>query len=149
MMTTYTSEIEQIVQSIFSTMLSIHVERAEGEFPPGQDNLVTSIQITGEWVGSVVFAMSPTAARSVASAMLRMSSKDLTATDQQDVAAEIVNMIGGNLKSLLPGPSSLSLPTVVTGLDVNVRMHNAELTDDVLLGSDVGWFRVRIYTKNQ
>ena len=40
---------------------------------------------------------------------------DVTEVDQQDVASELVNMIGGNLKSLLPGPSFLSLPTIVSG----------------------------------
>jgi len=149
MSTTYDSQIGEIVQSIFSTMLNIDAARVEDDFPPSHDCLVTSIQITGEWVGSVVLGMSPTAACAAAAAMLRMPSHEVTDSDQQEVAAELVNMIGGNLKSLLPGPSCLSLPTVVTGHEFNLRMHGAKLTDDVLLGSDVGWIRVRMYTKDQ
>jgi len=149
MLTTYDCQIEEIVQSIFSTMLNIDVARVDEEFPPTHDSLVTSIQITGEWVGGVMLGLSPAVARSAASAMFQVSSQDLTDADMQDVAAELVNMIGGNLKSLLPGPSSLSLPTVVSGNEFSMRMHHADLTDDVLLGSEVGWLRVRIYTKNQ
>jgi len=34
--------------------------------------------------------------------------------DMQDAIAELANMVGGNLKSILPGPSMLSLPEPVT-----------------------------------
>ena len=32
-----------------------------------------------------------------------------------DALGEIANMVGGNVKSMLPGPSTLSLPSVVQG----------------------------------
>ncbi|QCC78154.1 chemotaxis protein CheX [Nocardioides daphniae] len=35
--------------------------------------------------------------------------------DVVDAVGELVNMVGGNVKSLVPGPSQLSLPLVATG----------------------------------
>jgi hypothetical protein len=35
-------------------------------------------------------------------------------------------MTGGNLKSLLPEPCRLSLPTVVEGIDLSTRLHGGE-----------------------
>jgi len=35
--------------------------------------------------------------------------------DVADAVGELVNMIGGNVKSLMPGPSVLSLPVVAAG----------------------------------
>lgn len=144
---TFSYPIEQIVQSIFATMLDCEVNCMEGDFQPSQDTLVSFVQITGEWVGSVVLILSPAIVRSAASAMLLMAEEELTDSDVQDVAAELVNMIGGNLKSLLPSPSSLSLPIVVTGSEFNLKMHHAELVDDVVLGSDTGRLRVSLYER--
>lgn len=145
---TYDEQIEQIVQSIFSTMLETDVSRvARGASEEGEC-LVSSVQITGQWVGSVVLCLSATTARSAASAMLRTASEDVTEADQQDIAAELVNMIGGNLKSLLPGPSSLSLPTVVAGPEFRVRMHKATLVDEVKFVSDAGSLQVSLYAES-
>jgi chemotaxis protein CheX len=146
MTTTYVLEIEQVVQSVFSTMLNIDLARVEDTGPADGESLISTIQISGQWVGSIVLGLSPTLSRAAVAAMLQISLAEVTEVDQQDVAAELVNMIGGNLKGLLPGPSSLSLPMIVSGRDFDVRVSGAELIDDVLLGNDTGFLRVRIYT---
>ena len=79
--------------------------------------------------------------------MLHMDPADVTAADQQDVASELVNMIGGNLKSMLPGPSFLSLPTIVSGHEFGLQVHDAELLDDVVLACSAGLLRMRLYMK--
>ena len=40
-----------------------------------------------------------------------MSSGDVTDPDIRDVVGEFANVIGGNVKSVMPGPSVLSLPS--------------------------------------
>jgi len=42
--------------------------------------------------------------------------------DVCDALGELVNMIGGNLKSVLPPGESLSIPTVVEGSHYSVRI---------------------------
>src|SRR3954454_13702849 len=108
----YDNLIEQIVQSIFSTMLHAELVRIDELQAPSRDSLLATVQISGQWLGSVVISLSPDAARATAAAMLNIAPDDATDADQQEVAAELVNMIGGNLKSLLPAPSFLSIPTV-------------------------------------
>ena len=145
--TTYDCVIEQIAQSIFSTMLNIDLVRVEEPVPSDQESLLAVVQIAGQWMGSVVLALSPEFARESAAGMLRISRQDVTDADQQEVAAELVNMIGGNLKSLLPGPSYLSLPTIVAGRKIGMQVHHAELIEDVVLRSESGSLRVRLYAK--
>lgn len=147
MQTSYESVIEEIVQSIFSTMLNIELFRDEAPPPADQELLLTSIQIAGEWMGSVVLAMSPQMAREAASSMLEIPVSTVNQDDLGDVAAELVNMVGGNLKSLLPGPSYLSLPTIIAGSDFGMQVHQAIKIEDVHLCSAVGSLRVRLYTK--
>ena len=43
--------------------------------------------------------------------------------DIADALGEIANVIGGNLKSTLPGPSLLSLPVVTTGSSSTTVTH--------------------------
>jgi chemotaxis protein CheX len=147
MTTTYDVEVEQIVQTVFSTMLKIDVARVPEGIPPNQDTLVASIQITGDWNGCVVLGLCPAASRAAAAEMFQIPIDDVTVADQQDVAGELANMIGGNFKSLLPGSSKLSLPTVVCGQEFGLRIHDAELLDDIWFGSDVGFMRTRVYTR--
>jgi chemotaxis protein CheX len=139
--------IEQIVQSIFATMLNIDLARVDEPAPPDHDPLVATVHIAGQWTGSVVLALSQPAALESAAAMLHIADTDVTAADLQDVASELVNMIGGNLKSLLPGPSFLSLPTVVSGREFGMQVHDAQLLDDVVLACNSGQLHLRLYSQ--
>ncbi len=148
MQTSYENVIEEITQSIFSTMLNIELFHDDVPPPPDHELLLTAIQIAGEWTGSVVLGLSPKMASQAASSMLGIPVTDVARSDLGDVAAELVNMIGGNLKSLLPGPSYLSLPTIIAGSDFGMQVHQAIKLEDVNLRSDSGSLRVRLYTKN-
>jgi chemotaxis protein CheX len=147
MLTSYDNVIEQIAQSVFATMLNIDLARVDEPPPPDHDLLLATVHIAGQWTGSVVLALSQEVARESAAAMLQVSSKVVTDADQQDVASELVNMIGGNLKSMLPGPSFLSLPTIISGREFGMEVHDAELLDDIVLACDLGLLRTRLYAK--
>ena len=43
-----------------------------------------------------------------------------------DAIGEVANMIGGNVKALMPAPSQLSLPTVTTGIDYVVTFPGTQ-----------------------
>jgi chemotaxis protein CheX len=146
MTTTDTSQIEEVAQCVFETMLNMRLERqADSSFAPPDDVLAT-IQITGAFTGSVVLGLSGNVAKESAATMLSVSAAEVTEADERDVAAELVNMIGGNLKSLLPSPSYLSLPAVMDGRQAGFEIHGAELRDDVQLVTKSGPLRLRLYT---
>jgi chemotaxis protein CheX len=147
MVATYDSVIEQIAQSVFSTMLNIDLARVDEPVPADHDWLLATVHIAGEWTGSVMLALPELVAIEAAAAMLQVNVTDVTAADQEDVASELVNMIGGNLKSMLPGPSYLSLPTIVSGSDFGQQVHDAQLLDDVVLACNAGLLRMRLYTR--
>jgi CheY-specific phosphatase CheX len=73
------------------------------------------VQISGAWDGAVTIQCSPDLARAAAAAMLEMEAAATSFDDVRDALGEIANMVGGNLKALLPGPTNLSLPLVVEG----------------------------------
>ena len=92
-----------------------------------------------------MLALSSDIARASAANMLQLAVDDVTPGDQQDAAAELVNMIGGNVKGLLPGPSFLSLPTIVTGREFGQQIHDAEIIENVTLTSESGTLQVTLY----
>ncbi len=145
MSTTYDATIEEIGQSIFATMLNMELFRVETPEVPPADTLLAGVQIAGEWMGSVVIGLTEGVARAATAAMLEMDPAEVTPNDEREVAAELANMVGGNLKSLLPGPSFLSLPTIISGRELGLRVHDAELLDDVTLMSEFGPLHVCLY----
>jgi chemotaxis protein CheX len=72
-----------------------------------------SVSVTGAWRGHVVVRCSEAASRHAAAALLGVELDDVTPDDVTDALGELANIIGGNVKSLLPEPCALSLPHVL------------------------------------
>lgn len=77
---------------------------------PGPLDVVASVSLTGAWDGHVIISMTEAAAVTVAAAMLVLDPAAVTDADINDATGEWVNVVGGNVKSLLPQPCQLSLP---------------------------------------
>ena len=73
----------------------------------------SSVSITGSWAGHVVYASSIVAARRAAAAFLAMELDEVSEEDLADALGELANIVGGNVKAMLPPGCFLSLPQVV------------------------------------
>jgi chemotaxis protein CheX len=102
----------------------------------GGDVAVARVAVTGAWRGSVLLACPTDLARTAASAMFNRPAERLTDDEVADALGELTNMIGGNIKSLLPGPSRLSLPSVTVGASSTVPMPGAVLVNSVFLACE-------------
>ena len=153
METTYDYEIEQIVKDIFSTVLDIELSRdtevRDVSLASPHDNMMASIQITGGWLGCVVLGMSSEVARQTAASMFGRPMEHMSNIEECEVAAELVNMIGGNLKSVLPNPCHLSLPDVASGRDFDLNVHNSVLVDNVRMQCASGPIHVELYLRTE
>jgi chemotaxis protein CheX len=78
--------------------------------------LCATVSIVGGWSGVVVVGASERGAALVGSALLQLPVDELAPGDVDDALGELANIIGGNVKSVMPGPSSLSLPVVSRGV---------------------------------
>ena len=74
-----------------------------------------SVSLTGGWHGHVVVTCSAGAARHAAAAFLAMDEGEVSDEDMTDVMGELANIVGGNVKSMLPAATLVSLPHVVNG----------------------------------
>jgi len=88
--------------------------------------MVASVSISGGWSGHVVVSCSTSAARQAAAAFLMMDATEVSTDDVADVMGELANIVGGNVKSMLPASSFVSLPQVVDGSESAVRWPACE-----------------------
>lgn len=72
--------------------------------------LETWVDITGSWHGEVVLAVLGVSAPKFAAAMLGTPGADVSMEDTADALCELINMVGGQVKSTLPAGARLSLP---------------------------------------
>jgi chemotaxis protein CheX len=103
------------------------------------------VQITGQWLGSVSMIFSSSSIRRAAQAMLLVDASQVSEADERDVGAELVNMIGGNFKSLLPAPVQLSLPSTCTGHQLQPEVHGAALIDSMVFQFEEEYVQVSVY----
>ena len=81
--------------------------------PPPAELVSAWVDITGPWTGSVVLTCAPATAEALTECVLM--TRPPTVVDDEDVAdalGELANVLGGNIKSVLPGESRLGLPQV-------------------------------------
>ncbi|OLB78084.1 MAG: chemotaxis protein CheX [Actinobacteria bacterium 13_2_20CM_2_71_6] len=86
-----------------------------GETSEASSGVSASVSLTGAWHGHVVVTCSSEAARNAAAAFLAMETTEVSDEDMTDVMGELANIVGGNVKSMLPAATAVSLPHVVTG----------------------------------
>ncbi len=91
---------------------------ADDETSP--DRIVASVCVDGPWCGAFLVTMRAPAGRQVAAVLLGIDSADVSNPDMYDAMGEVANVVGGNLKTLLPPPSALSLPVVATAAEPRV-----------------------------
>jgi chemotaxis protein CheX len=81
--------------------------------PPPAEVVSAWVDIIGPWNGSVVLTCAPATAEALTESVLM--TRPPTVVDAEDVAdalGELANVLGGNIKSVLPGESRLGLPQI-------------------------------------
>ena len=130
-------EILGITRDVWESFTGRTVARADDQLrPEGGDVTVGCVTVTGEWQGNVLLACPAQLARMAASAMFDLPAEQLDDGQVADALGELTNMIGGNIKSLIPGPSRLSMPTVTVGAPSTVPAPGATLLGAVSLACE-------------
>lgn len=108
-------------------MLGIQVESGEAiVFDRVEPDFMTGcIQITGAWQGAVTIDCSIGLARKIAAIMFGVEVFETMPDQVSDALGEFTNIVSGNIKSFLPEPSQLSLPSVAEGTDCYFRVIGA------------------------
>ena len=109
-------QVFAIAQDVFSAM----VDGEAGPLQPWaggeivfEDQVAAWVDLHGLWPGRAALVTETATAHALARALLGMGDdEEITREDLVDAFGEVANVVGGNLKSLLPTPGALSLPQV-------------------------------------
>ena len=141
-------QITEIVQEVWASFLSMsllpHPLGADAPALEGQ-TVTGCVHVSGEWTGSVFLSCDVAVAAAAAEAMFAADPGSLSDEEVSDAVGELTNMVGGNIKSLLPAPSRLSVPTIAVGASGSVRVPGAVLLDRVALLSAPGPLHISIW----
>jgi CheY-specific phosphatase CheX len=109
------ADLEQVVGSVFSTMMGIEAApRAHTlleSIPSGA--MTAAVGFGGAWNGVVLIHCLPRQACEFAAFFLGMPPPETVDSDVRDVWGEVANMIAGNLKCALRPGIHISVPTVI------------------------------------
>jgi len=103
--------LTEIVGDVFTGLFGDEIDRPF-EMPFDETlPVAASVTVSGGWHGRVVFCCSTPFARHAAAEVFGMPLEDVADDEVRDVVGEFANHIGGNVKSFMRGPSTLSLPS--------------------------------------
>jgi hypothetical protein len=102
----------QIIQDTWNSTLGFQVERLAGPEPPAAGAVTVCVRISGAWEGEVRLYCPLPLARSIAAVIFQVEPESVESDQVLDALSELVHIVGGNLKALLPQPVTLSLPAL-------------------------------------
>ncbi|MEV7973424.1 chemotaxis protein CheX [Cellulomonas sp. NPDC089187] len=111
-----TDQVYAITEEVFGAMIDPepgYLRPWEGELPAPVDPLAAWVDVHGELAGRAAVICETATAHDLARALLRMEPhEEVTPADLVDAFGEVANVVGGNIKALLPSQGSLTLPQV-------------------------------------
>ena len=134
----------QIVESIFATMMDLEVCAIDVQWRPAEDRLTSSVDLRGDWNGSVSVECNRQQACQFAGKFLSMDPPDAVDDDVRDVLGELANMIGGNIKSVISADTRLSTPSIFEGVHSRLRTCRPGCQDEIALNFSGGTFWVTV-----
>ena len=127
-------EILEITETTWQSMLGldIHPRALPASMGPAEGHLTGKVEISGAWTGAVLLHGSHELAAAAAAVIFATEPGAETKQDSFDAMYELTNIIGGNIKSLLPEPCQLSLPCVETTTDAHVKISGMEKVSELV-----------------
>lgn len=93
--------------------------------------VIASVSLTGAYSGHVSIGCSVHAAEAITGQLLDVPVDEVTDADLIDAMGEVANILCGNVKSLLPQPTALSLPSVSTHGEGTMHWPGTHIAADV------------------
>ncbi len=121
---TYRDQAVQLFCDVFRTMLRIDVFPIVDDTSP-TSQVTSAVYFAGQWKGAALLDCSLGLALFFTSHLMPGSDPASMDDDVRDCMGELANMVGGNLKALLPDGVELSMPSVVEGSNYTVRLCGA------------------------
>ncbi len=136
----YRTDIFGLAESVFLSMLQLEVHVSDAEMPLDVEMITGAVYFAGAWKGALLVQCSREQAFEFTVRLMRIPFPTQLDEDVQDAIGELSNIIGGNLKPILPHGSALSMPSVVEGYPKSLRICGAHPVIQLAFGRALGVF---------
>jgi chemotaxis protein CheX len=139
------TELVSIVAEVWESFMLGDLEVRPLE--PAASGLVTcaTVCLSGAWEGVLMVECDAEVAMALSCTLLGVDPGEASELDVADTLGEIANVVGGNLKNVLPGPTLLSLPVVARSMSPSF-VKDAHEVSNVAFGWDGGSLRVIVWS---
>ncbi|MBZ5672725.1 MAG: chemotaxis protein CheX [Acidobacteriia bacterium] len=138
------TDVARIVEDVFRTMLCLEVATSETGDSSEPGLLTAAVQFVGDWKGAVLLRCSPRQAFAFTTSLIPSQKPSRFDEDVRDALGELANMVGGNLKSVLPPGVALSMPSVVEGNHYALHICGRNASKTFGFSSELGPFWVTL-----
>ena len=115
----------------------------------GSEHVAGSCDLSGTWSGRIEVRLSRGLAYRATSAMLMLAQDQVQAADMLDAVKEIANMIAGTLKSALPRPCTMTVPSAQIESSDFCILPQTEDSVTVFFRHSEGELMVRVWEQPQ
>lgn len=144
-------QVLEALEGVTRTMLGLEVTDPDAD-PPSErarDRLTAVVELSGAWRGAVLLSCSRRLAGVACERMLApVGGGEAKLQDTFDALGELTNMLAGQVKALLPGPTRIGIPEVsgLGGTGLLLRGARPALTLSCALASEV--LLVQVYERD-
>jgi chemotaxis protein CheX len=139
-------ELGRITENCWTSILGVEIRQSNSTVcTEGDEEFFSSfVQITGSWQGSVALDCGRDLAVRVAAAMFGLPARELQGEEIRDALGEMTNVIGGNVKTLLPEGCRISVPTVIRGRSYEIAFPQTRILGQLTYQSEERLLRVTL-----
>ena len=136
-------DMTRVAEDVFRTALGMEITVPERHGLP-RNCITAAVQFAGVWQGAVLVQCTTADAIRVCSKMMPGVSPAQFDADVIDAMGELANMLGGNLKSVLPPGVALSTPIVTEGTDFGMHLCGGNDSRAIAFQGDLGNFELTL-----
>ena len=118
----YRADIMGLSESVFLSMLALEVHPSDEPLHTDLQLITGAVYYAGPWKGAVLVQCNREQAREFTARLMGIPKPDEINDDVRDAVGELTNILGGNLKPILPHGVGLSMPSVVEGYPTALRI---------------------------
>ncbi len=147
--------VSDSVTNVFDVMLSMETEAFIPDGPVATDSnkIIASVGFAGDIVGIISIQLEYDFAKHISATMLGLEpDEEIEAGDIHDVIGEIVNMIGGNVKTSFCDADltcNLSIPSITYGSNFKISTKKDIKGDHFFFKHQQGVSQVELYFKTE
>ena len=139
-------DIRSLFEDVWSSLLECPLQESPWDQAQAQADPCLSawVWFSAGWDGALHLTCSSDLAKLVAAALFGGEPGERSTADAKDALGELANMVGGNIKSLLPSPCSISIPESAQGCDDRAMAEGREIDTELSFVSGPQQLRLRL-----